>query len=199
MGDPAGPLATYEDLLNLEEDVRAEVLGGRVVTSPAPLPRHSKSQRALGSFIGRPYDDDDGHGGPGGWWIFVEVDVELEAHEVVCPDLSGWRRARLPDPGSARPIRIAPDWVCEVLSPSTEARDRNQKRALYHRHRIGHYWIVDPEARLVEVFAHAEAGWTLVGTYGDGESVAMPPFLDVEVPIGRLFLPMPAESEPTEE
>ena len=79
----------------------------------------------------------------------------------------------------------------EVLSPSTQSLDRHEKRALYHRHGIGHYWIVDPEARLVEVFAHAEAGWTLLGTYGDGDTVAMPPFVEVEVPIERLFLPKP--------
>lgn len=196
MGEPAERLATYADLLSLDDDVRAEILGGQIVTSPAPLPRHSKSQGALRSFVGRPYDDDDGHGGPGGWWIFVEVDVELGPHDVVRPDLSGWRRERLPDPSNERPIRMAPDWVCEVLSPSTLAVDRNQKRALYHRHGIGHYWIVDPEARLVEVFSHADAGWTLVGTYGDDETVAMPPFVEVEVPIGRLFLPKPDVSDP---
>ena len=195
MAEPAERMATYEDLLLLEEDVRAEILGGRIVTSPAPLPRHSKSQRALGSFIGRPYDDDDGHGGPGGWGIFVEVDVEFAPHEVVRPDLSGWRRERLPDPGEERPIRVAPDWVCEVLSPSTQSLDRHQKRSLYHQHRIGHYWIVDPDARLVEVFAYADAGWSLVGTYGDGDTVAMPPFVEVEVPIERLFLPPPAKRE----
>jgi Uma2 family endonuclease len=189
MGEPAERLASYEDLLSLEDDVRAEILAGRIVTGPAPLPRHSKSQRALGSFIGRPYDDDDGHGGPGGWWIFVEVDIELTPHDVVRPDLSGWRRERLPDPGSERPIRVAPDWVCEVLSPSTQSLDRAEKRALHHRHGIRHYWIVDPEARLVEVFAHAEAGWTVLGTYGEEDTVAMPPFVEVEVPIERLFLP----------
>jgi len=195
MADPAERLATYADLLRLGDDARAEILSGRVVTSPpAPLPRHSKSQRAIGSFIGRPYDDDDGHGGPGGWWIFTEVDVELAPHDVVRPDLSGWRRERLADPGEERPIRVAPDWVCEVLSPSTSALDRTEKRDLYHRHGVGHYWIVDPEARLVEVFARADAGWTLVGTFGEADEVAMPPFLEVVVPIGRLFLPRPRDA-----
>ena len=110
-------LATYADLLAMPEDVRAEVFAGEIVTTPASLPRHSKVQRALSRFVGGPFDDDDGRGGPGGWWIFVEVDVELGPHDVVRPDLAGWRRERLPNPGKARPITVAPDWVCEVLSP----------------------------------------------------------------------------------
>ena len=193
MAERAERPANYADLVGLDEDLRAEILGGRVVTSPAPLPRHSKSQGAIRSFVGRPYDDDDGHGGPGGWWIFVEVDIELGPHDVVRPDLSGWRRERLPDPGGQRPIAVTPDWVCEGLSPNTAALHRTENRALYPRHAVGHYWIVDPDARLVEGFAHAEAGRTLVGAYGDDETVAMPPFLEVEVPIGRLFLPRQSE------
>ncbi|MEO0322696.1 MAG: Uma2 family endonuclease [Myxococcota bacterium] len=191
MSTPGRSLATYEDLVRLPPDVRAELLAGEVITAPAPLPRHSKAQRALGSFIGRPYDDDDGHGGPGGWWIFVEVDVALGPHDVVRPDLSGWRRERLHAPGDRRPIEVAPDWVCEVLSPSTAAVDRGLKRDLYYRHEVGHYWLVDPLLRQVEVLARRPEGWLLLGTYGSEATVALPPFTDVTVPLGRLFLPPP--------
>ena len=62
-------LATYEDLLALPEGVRAEVLAGEVVSAPSPLPKHNRIARVLGSVIGGPFDDDDGRGGPGGWWI----------------------------------------------------------------------------------------------------------------------------------
>jgi hypothetical protein len=82
-------LATYSDLLALPADVRGEVLAGEVVTAPAPLPRHSKVQGAARRFVGGPFDDDDGRGGPGGWWIFVEVDVSLGPHDIVRPDLAG--------------------------------------------------------------------------------------------------------------
>ena len=88
--------ATYEDLFALPKDVRAEIVGGEIVTQPAPRPRHLKPQRALGRFIGGPFDDDDGFGGPGGWWIFIDADVALGEH-IVRPDLSGWRREGLPD------------------------------------------------------------------------------------------------------
>src|ERR1700733_8944127 len=90
--------ARYEDLFQLGEDVRAEILDGEIMVSPAPMPRHSKPQRALSRFIGGPFDDDDGFDGPGGWWIFIEVDIELGTHDIVRPDLSGWRRTRLPEP-----------------------------------------------------------------------------------------------------
>jgi Uma2 family endonuclease len=182
-------LATYEDLLSLPEDGRAEVLSGQIVTAPAPLPKHSKAQRALGSFIGRPFDDDDGRGGPGGWWIFVEVDVALGPHDIVRPDLAGWRRERLVDPGDQRPITIAPDWVCEVLSPSTAARDKVQKRNLYAEHGIGHYWIGDVDARSWEAFALENGRWLLAGSVDEVAVAAIPPFEAIELEVGRLFQP----------
>ena len=84
--------ATYDDLLALPEGDRGEVVAGEVQVAPSPRPRHARTQRALGGFIGGPFDDDDGHGGPGGWWILTEVDVRLSAHHIVRLDLAGWRR-----------------------------------------------------------------------------------------------------------
>ncbi|MBX3250573.1 MAG: Uma2 family endonuclease [Myxococcales bacterium] len=189
MSSAARTLATYGDLLALADDVRAEILGGRIVTAPAPLPKHSRAQRALGSFVGRPFDDDDGFGGPGGWWIFVEVDVLLGPHDVVRPDLAGWRRQRLPDPGDRRPIDVAPNWVCEILSPSTAARDRVEKRKLYGDHGIEHYWIVDVDARTLEAFELSAGRWVLVDSYDETATARIPPFDAVELVIDRLFLP----------
>jgi Uma2 family endonuclease len=186
--EPARKLATYDDLLALPEGERVEILGGEFVALPAPRPRHSKPQRALGRFIGGPFDDDDGFGGPGGWWIFLEVDVRLEPAEVVRPDLSGFRRERLIEPDQ-RPIDIAPDWVCEILSPSTAARDRAQKRRLYARHGVKHYWLVDPDARTLEALALHDGRWVEAGSYDEQDTARVPPFEAVELPIGRLFLP----------
>jgi Uma2 family endonuclease len=189
MSSPARASATYRDLLALSDDVRAEILGGRIVTAPAPLPKHSKVQSALGSFVGRPFDDDDGYGGPGGWWIFVEVDVELGPHDVVRPDLAGWRRERLPEPGDRRPIDVVPNWVCEILSPSTAARDRVEKRKLYAEHGIEHDWIVDAEARTLEAFQLVSGRWVLLDSYDETATARIPPFDAVELVIERLFLP----------
>lgn len=112
--------------VRLPEDERAEILAGVVETLPAPRPRHSNVQRSLGRFVGGPFHDDDGFGGPGGWWIFVEVDVQLSPHGIVRPDLSGWRRDRLPVP-DARPITIAPDWACEIFGGSSRATSKSNR------------------------------------------------------------------------
>ena len=182
-------LATYADLFARPDDERAEILAGELVTAPAPLPKHSNAQGALRRFVGGPYHDDDGRGGPGGWWIFVEVDVALAPHDVVRPDLSGWRRERLPRPGDARPIDVRPGWVCEILSPSTSARDRVTKRDLYATHGVGHYWIVDADARTLEAFALVDGRWVLAGNYDEHAIAHVPPFEAVELEIDRLFLP----------
>ncbi|MCC6523027.1 MAG: Uma2 family endonuclease [Polyangiaceae bacterium] len=191
-------LATYADLLAFPEGERVEVLAGSVVASPAPLPAHSRPQCGLARFVGGPFDGDDGAGGPGGWWIFVEVDVRLAAHDIVRPDLSGWRRTRLPRP-NVRPIDVEPDWVCEIVSPTSAARDRVQKWRLYARHGVRHYWLVDPDARTLEAFELRDGAWVDVGHHDDGEGpVRVPPFEAVEIPIARLFLPRSALPEDAE-
>jgi Uma2 family endonuclease len=198
MSSPAPKLATYADLLALPAAVRAEVLAGQVVTAPAPLPRHSHVQGSARRFIGGPFQDDDGRGGPGGWWIFVEVDIALGPHDIVRPDLAGWRKERLPRPGAVRPIEVVPDWICEVISPSTAARDRLHKRNLYARTGVPHHWLIDPEARLLEALALRDGGWVEAGVYGDEDAARIPPFQAIELEVGRLFLPRDADDLPPE-
>ena len=195
MATPAPKLATYADLLALPEDVRAEVLAGEIVASPSPLPRHSKVQRSMSRFVGGPFDDDDGRGGPGGWWILVEVDVALGRHDIVRSDLSGWCRERLPRPGATRPIEVVPDWVYEVLSPSTAARDRVAKRALYARAGVAHYWLIDPEARVLEALALRDGLWIEIGVYDDSATARIAPFEALELEVGSLFLPRDADGQ----
>jgi Uma2 family endonuclease len=185
----ARKLATYEDLLSLPEDVRAEIVGGEITSMPAPAPRHQRAQRTLGSLIGRPFDDDHGRGGPGGWWILPDVDVSFSAQHVYRPDLSGWRRERLPRPWDARPIDVVPDWICEVISPSNTAHDRVRKRRIYARFGVRHYWLVDPLARTLEALRLDGEVWTEIGTYGDGDVARIAPFDAVELEVSQLFPP----------
>ena len=189
MAFAAARRATYEDLLALPDDVSAELIAGNLVTLPAPLPRHAKPQGSLRRFIGGPFDDDDGFGGPGGWWIFADVDVRFGEH-VLRPDLSGWRRERLPDP-DVRPIEVVPDWICEIVSPSNEAHDRVTKRRLYATHGVAHYWIVDPEARTLEASTLEGGRWVDAGSFDESSLARIEPFTAVELSVGRLFLPKP--------
>jgi Uma2 family endonuclease len=115
--------------------------------------------------------------------------VQLGRHDIVRPDLAGWRRERLPNPGNRRPIDVVPDWICDVLSPSTVSRDRLVKRKLYAESRVAHYWIVDVDARILEAFELIDGRWALTGTYGEDASVRIAPFAEVELPVGGLFLP----------
>lgn len=183
--------ATYEDLLALPEGQRAEILGGVVVNPPAPLPRHALAQRTTARFIGGPFDDDDGRGGPGGWWILLEVDVRLGPSDVVRPDLAGWRRDRLPAPWDMRPIDVTPDWICEITSPSNASNDRVKKRRLYATHAVPFYWIVDPEERTLEAlrFDATSNVWIETGSYDDASIARIAPFEAIELEVGRLFPP----------
>ncbi len=199
---PARKLATYEDLLALPEGTKAEIIDGVLiiesevvdgifVTPPGSLPRHSLAQGTARSLIGGPFHDDDGRGGPGGWWILPEVDVRFGLQDVVRPDLAGWRRERLPSPWDARPIDVTPDWVCEVVSPSNAANDRVKKRRLYAAHGVAFYWLIDPQARILEALRCDGPGstWNEVGSYDDQAVARIAPFEAIELEVGRLFPP----------
>lgn len=182
-------LATYDDLLALPEDARGEVVHGAVHVHPSPLPRHAKVQGALRRYIGGPFDDDDGAGGPGGWWILLEVDVQLSPHDIVRPDLAGWRRERLPQPWDQRPIDVVPDWICEVTSPSNARHDRVTKARLYLESGVAHLWLVDPDTRVLEALVREDQRWVEAGRFSDGDRARIPPFEDVELDVARLFPP----------
>lgn len=186
---PVQRLATYADLLDLDEDVRAEVLNGEISAAPSPTPRHSRAQRALSRHIGGPYDDDDGRGGPGGWWILLEIDIELDAHNVVRPDLSSWRRERLPEPWDLRPISVVPDWICEIVSPRNAARDRVTKRRLYAEHGVAFYWLLDPNELTLEALQLQNRQWLELGSWDHTARVRIEPFAEVELELSRLFPP----------
>lgn len=190
MGEPARRLATWDDLLKTPDDGRVwEVLGGSLEAQPRPRPGHGHSQVQLAGELSGPFHR--GRGGPGGWWLLFEVEVELEAHEIVVPDLAGWRRARMPELPPDRPIRVRPDWVCEILSPSNRWRDRGRKADLYLRFGVPHYWIVDPDDRGLEAFEARDGAWVRLGAWTDGDTPRVPPFDAIELDVGGLFPPLP--------
>jgi Uma2 family endonuclease len=167
--------------------MRAEIIAGEVVLSPRPLARGGRAQASLGSYVGRPFDFDPD--GPGGWWIVIEPEIELEAHEVFIPDLVGWRRTTLPSLPRNRPIRVTPDWVCEILSPSTERYDRVHKADVYLRCGVPHYWMLDVENEVLEAYEASGSRWSRLGAWTSGDNPRIPPFEAIELPVGALFAP----------
>ncbi len=184
---PAKRLATFDDLLALPEEARAEVIAGQLENAPSPLPEHAWAVDALTGSVGGPFGRDPS--GPGGWWIFSELDVRFTPHDIVRPDVSGWRRDRLPTPWGTRPIDVVPDWVCEILSPSNAAHDRVKKANLYAQHRVPFLWLVDPAERLLEAFRLGDGVWIRFGSYDDTARARIAPFEALELNVGQLFPP----------
>jgi Uma2 family endonuclease len=175
---------TYADLEALPEHVVGEILDGELVVSPRPAPKHARACSRLGMRIGSPFDLGDG--GPGGWWILFEPELHL-GQDVVVPDLAGWRRERMPSLPETAWFELAPDWVCEVLSPSTVRHDRAHKLAIYARERVAHAWLVDPLARTLEVLRLGETGWVIVAVHSGDAVVRAEPFAALELDLLPLW------------
>ncbi|MFH2008547.1 MAG: Uma2 family endonuclease [bacterium] len=176
--------ATYADIEALPEHLVGELIDGELVVSPRPALRQARSASRLGMDLGGPFDR--GVGGPGGWIILDEPELHLEAN-VLVPDLAGWRRERMPELPDTAGTSLAPDWICEVLSPSTEADDRAGKMPIYARFGVAHLWLLDPILETLEGFRLQEQGWFLVGTHRGERKVCVEPFDAVELDLGALW------------
>ena len=165
--------ATYADIEALPRHLVGEILFGVLHTHSRPTPRHARASSRLGSELDGPFDR--GKDGPGGWIILDEPELHLGPH-VIVPDIGGWRRERLPKLPEAAYFEIAPDWVCEILSPSTARVDRTDKLSIYAAYGVRHCWLIDPDVRTLEVLELAGAKWLLAAAYKAGDSIAAPPF-----------------------
>ena len=175
--------ATYRDVLEAPPHMVAEIVGGTLHTHPRPAPRHAHASSALGAKIGDPFDYG---GGPGGWWILDEPELHL-GDDVLVPDIAGWRRERMAEFPDTAYFTLAPDWVCEVLSPSTRDLDRHGKRPVYAREGVRHLWFVDPAARDLEAFELRDGAWALIAALRDNDTVSVPPFEAVPFPLDALW------------
>jgi Uma2 family endonuclease len=184
MVDPAPRRATYADLLSVPSHLIGELIDGELFTQPRPAAPHARAASRLGMDVGGPFDR--GKGGPGGWVILYEPELHLHGDALV-PDLAGWRRERMPELPQAPAFELAPDWVCEVLSPSTQRHDRVLKMRVYARERVGHVWLVDPAAQTLEVYAWSDKGW-FRSQVGEGtEKIRTTPFDAVELDLAALW------------
>lgn len=180
-------LATAESLIALG-DAPFEVLAGELVRKADPSAEHGDAQAGLVATLRPPFHrHPGGPGGPGGWWILTEVEVELFPHEIVRPDVVGWRRDRVPERPTGRPVRARPDWICEVLSSSNARTDLVDKLDLYARAGVPHYWIVDPETKTLTVHRLLSAGYLIAVRVGREACVRAEPFEEIELHVGTLF------------
>lgn len=185
MNDPAKRDARYEDLFDLPEHVVGEIIHGQLEVHPRPAPRHARAYSALGFTLGGPFDG--GIGGPGGWWILDEPELHLGL-DVLVPDIAGWRRERLPALPDAAWFSLIPDWICEILSPSTARVDRVLKMPLYAREGLRHLWLVDPDLRTLEVYRLDGGGhWLLLAALQEDDAVTQPPFEALTFSLGQLW------------
>lgn len=177
--------ATYEDLVAVPDIMVAEIVGGELHASPRPAPRHAVAGSAVGALIWGSYQH--GRGGPGGWWIVYEPELHL-GEDVLVPDWAGWRRSRMPRVPETAYFALAPDWVCEILSPSTASLDRVKKLASYAREQVAHAWLIDPLARTLEVLQLDMGRWTVLATHSGTDVVRAEPFTEVDLELSALWV-----------
>ena len=176
--------ATYEDLEKLPPNVIGELVDGELYVSPRPAVRHSYATAVLNSQLGPPFGL--GKGGPGGWVILFEPELHL-GRDALVPDIAGWRRERMPEMPDTAALTLAPDWVCEVLSPSTEGLDRARKMGVYAREGVKHLWFVDPRLQMLEVYRLEQGRWSHLGAHLGNTPVRAEPFEAIELKLGLLW------------
>jgi Uma2 family endonuclease len=197
MGQPAEKFArraTYADLEAVPSSKVAELIHGTLQVMPRPAPRHARTSSILGAKLTNPFDLGDG--GPGGWWLLDEPELHFPDPEpqeagdvdVLVPDIAGWRRARMPELPETAFFELAPDWVCEVLSTSTERVDRDEKMPIYAREGVAHAWLLDPIARTLEAYTLGRGRrWGKPAIHRGEARVALPPFEALTLDLSSLW------------
>ncbi|PKN54388.1 MAG: hypothetical protein CVU56_26800 [Deltaproteobacteria bacterium HGW-Deltaproteobacteria-14] len=188
VSQPRPRTATYDDYLALPDEQKAELIDGVLYLMSGPKGRHVRVASILTVLLGARFGLRDGPSGdgPGGWWILAEPEVHLRLdRRVVRPDLAGWRRDRMAAPPSdTHKFTVVPDWICEVLSPSTASKDNIVKMPRYLEAGVQWAWIVDPVAQRVDVFRAGDGEWEEVGGFEGALVARIPPFDAVDLDLG---------------
>ena len=179
--------ATYEELLRVPDPMVAEIIAGALVVRPRPATRHAFTATEIAADLLPAFQGVSARSGPGGWWILPEPELHF-GDDVLVPDLAAWRCVRMPTVPDAAAIALAPDWLCEIISPSSARYDRVEKMRCYARAGVAWVWLVDPVARTFESFQLRSDHWTRVASHADREIVQAEPFDGVEVRLERWWL-----------
>jgi Uma2 family endonuclease len=183
MGSKGRP-ASYEDLVQLPDDRIGEIVGGELYASPRPRPRHSHAAVRL---IGRLASHFDDAARRDRWWFLFEPELHL-GDDVLVPDLAAWRTPVPIVSAADSVITVSPDWVCEILSPSTETLDVRKKLPAYAGHGVGWLWLVDPARRTLDSFIREGRQWRSLGTWTTSARLTAAPFDELEIDLGQLWL-----------
>ncbi len=184
MAEVVSKRATYADIEAAPEHLIAEIIDGELVTQPRPATRHNAAATNLiGELVG-PFQR--GRGGPGGWFFLFENEVKF-GDDLLVPDIAAWRTERLTALPETNWISIRPDFVCEVLSASTERRDRNAKRRIYSDAGVPYFWLIDPRRQTLEAFEWAGGEWQTLGNWRADDVVRAAPFDSLAFPLAELW------------
>jgi len=184
MSEPAIKDTLYDDFMSLPEHHIGEIINNTLYSQPRPAPKHTRTYSALGYNIGGPFDG--GIGGPGGWWILDEPELHIEGH-ILVPDIAGWKRERMPELPETAWFDLAPDWICEILSPSTAQKDRTVKMPVYAKLGVKHLWLIDPDLKMLEAYQLENQRWSLIASLKDEDMVSTVPFDAIEFSLGGLW------------
>jgi Uma2 family endonuclease len=176
--------ATYADIEAAPEHLVAEIIGGELMTHPRPSPRHGTAATSLADELTGPFQKS--RGGPGGWVFVLEPEVKF-GDDLLVPDIAGWHRDRLSGYPKRNFFENAPDWVCEVLSGSTEKRDRTLKSRIYALAGVPHFWLIDPRLQIMEAFENVGGRWTKIADWNSADLVRAPPFDAISFSLADLW------------
>ncbi|MCF6205200.1 MAG: Uma2 family endonuclease [Methylococcaceae bacterium] len=183
MTNTALKLPNYDDILGLPSNLVGEIINGRLEAQPRPAPKHALTSSALGGELFYPFQK---RGGTNGWWILDEPELHIDGH-ILVPDLAGWRKKRMPKLPDTAWFEMAPDWICEILSPATTKIDRNEKMPIYASLKVQYLWLIDPLLQTLEVYRLQEGHWLLEDNLKDDDTVCVVPFSEHSFSLSNLW------------
>lgn len=178
---------TLEDLDALPRGVKGEIIEGVLYTMTRPRGPHQGVGGLITGRVNGPFML--GEGGPGGWWILPEPGIELpDQTKEISPDIAGWRKERLPELPRDAPITTVPDWVCEILSPTTRRYNLLVKRPYYAKVGVGHHWVVDIDARALTAYRLEGGHWVELGVFSEETEARIAPFSEVALDVSAWWI-----------